>query len=147
MIGRRLLPPVLLALMGLSLLVGLGLGNKPPAGGLPWNSAPPEVQAVMWPEPRPLDVFELSTLEGESFKVSSLQGQWSFVFFGYLACPDICSSSLHAMRAMSRMLVFPSTPPTTGRQPFGNTWTGSMPASSVWPEPGRNSVPWPAPWR
>jgi len=104
MMRRRLLPPIVLGVMGLSLLVGLGLGNKPPSDGLPWNSAPPEVQAVLWPEPRPLSDFELTTLDGESFVPASLHGQWSFIFFGYLTCPDICPSSLHAMREMGRML-------------------------------------------
>ncbi|MFU8831826.1 MAG: SCO family protein [Wenzhouxiangella sp.] len=104
MIRRRLLPPILLGVMGISLLAGLGLGNKPPADGLPWNSAPPEVQAVLWPEPRPLDGFELTNTAGEPFLPAAFQGQWSFVFFGYLTCPDICPSSLHAMREMSRML-------------------------------------------
>jgi protein SCO1 len=100
---RRLLAPILIAVMGLSLLVGLNLGQQRHTG-LPWNSAPPSVQAVMWPEPRPLDGFLLTTHTGHSFGPQALQGRWSFVFFGYLGCPDICPSSLHAMREMDRIL-------------------------------------------
>jgi protein SCO1 len=100
---RRLLPPILLGVMGLSLLVGLNLGQQRHTGLL-WNAAPPEVQAVLWPEPRPLDDFHLITHTGESFGPQALKGRWSFVFFGYLGCPDICPSSLHAMREMDRIM-------------------------------------------
>lgn len=96
---RRLLIPVLLAVMAGSVLVGLWLGQQP-TGQTLWGSAPAQVQAVMWPEPRPISDFALQTQHGDAFGPESLQGRWSFLFFGYMACPDICPMSLHAMRQM-----------------------------------------------
>jgi protein SCO1 len=102
---NRLLPPILLGVMGLSLLVGLNLGQRSASGdGLPWNSAPPAVQAVMWPEPRALAGFSMLDQNRQPFGPAQFQGHWSFVFFGYLGCPDICPSSLHAMREFKRQL-------------------------------------------
>jgi len=100
---RRLLIPSLLLVMAGSLLVGLWVSQQP-TGRTAWGSAPPEVQAVMWPEPRPLAEFSLQTQHGETFDTDSLAGRWSFVFYGYLACPDVCPMSLHALRGMHDFL-------------------------------------------
>ena len=101
----KLLPPILLGVMALSLLFGLILGRPGDPGGLPWNSAPATVQAVMWPEPRALSGFGLVDTQGRPFGPDQFIGQWDFVFFGYMACPDVCPNSLHAMRDMQRLLV------------------------------------------
>lgn len=77
-----------------------------PAGPMrDWARAPATVQAVMWPEPRPLAEFELTAQDGSAFRRESLRGQWNFLFFGYTACPDVCPMSLQAMREMRRYLV------------------------------------------
>lgn len=100
---RRLLIPFLLLVMAGSLLAGLWVSQQP-TGRTAWGSAPPEVQAVMWPEPRPLAEFSLQTQHGDAFDKGSLDGRWSFVFFGYMACPDVCPMSLHALRGMRDFL-------------------------------------------
>jgi len=74
-----------------------------PSGG--WAQAPAMVQAVMWPEPRPLADFELTAQDGRIFRRESLLGQWNFLFFGYTACPDVCPISLQAMRGMHQILL------------------------------------------
>lgn len=102
--GRRsLLIALLLAAMAGSTIAGLWIGRQA-AGSSAWGKAPPAVQAVMWPEPRPLADFDLRTQHGEPFGPADLAGRWSFVFFGYLGCPDVCPTSLHAMREMRRHL-------------------------------------------
>jgi len=100
---RRLLIPSLLLVMAGSLLAGLWVSQQP-TGRTAWGSAPPEVQAVMWPEPRPLAEFSLQTQHGETFDRDSLTGRWNFVFYGYMACPDVCPMSLHALRGMHDFL-------------------------------------------
>ena len=100
---RRLLIPSLLLVMAGSLLAGLWVSQQP-TGRTAWGSAPPEVQAVMWPEPRHLADFSLQTQHGQAFDRSSLKGNWSFIFFGYMACPDVCPMSLHALRGMHDLL-------------------------------------------
>jgi protein SCO1 len=100
---RRLLIPLLLLVMAGSLVGGLWLSQQP-TGRTAWGSAPAEVQAVMWPEPRSLAEFSLHTQHGETFDRQDLEGRWSFVFFGYMACPDVCPMSLHALRGMRDVL-------------------------------------------
>lgn len=102
-VRRRLLIPVLLAVMAGSLLLSIWMSQQQ-TGETTWGNAPPEVQAVMWPEPRPLSDFSLQTQHGESFGRESLEGQWNFLFFGYLECPDVCPTSLYAMREMREFL-------------------------------------------
>ncbi|MBL37746.1 MAG: hypothetical protein CMP07_04990 [Xanthomonadales bacterium] len=82
----------------------LGSGNEP-AGSLGWNSAPASLRDVLWPEPREIGEFELVTQHGRPFTRDSFAGQWNFVFFGYLDCPDICPMSLGTMRQMRRLLI------------------------------------------
>ncbi len=100
---RRWLAPSLVGLTGLLLLAGLWLNRQLPiAQG--WAAAPPAVQAILWPEPRPLGEFSFLTQHGETFGSAELHGKWSFVFFGYLGCPDVCPLSLLAMRDFRRAL-------------------------------------------
>jgi len=82
----------------------LGSGNEP-AGSLGWNSAPASLRDVLWPEPREIAEFELVTQHDRPFTRDSFAGQWNFVFFGYLDCPDICPMSLATMRQMRRLLI------------------------------------------
>lgn len=89
---------------GVAALAGGWNARQAPSGG-GWSQAPPEVRAVLWPEPLPLPGFRLSTQHGKDFGPESLRGQWSFVFFGYLHCPDVCPLTLHALREFRRTLV------------------------------------------
>jgi len=79
------------------------VGRTPPAG-TGWGQADAGVRAVMWPEPQPLADASLQTQRGEPFDADAFTGRWSLVFFGYLDCPDVCPTSLHAMREMRRLL-------------------------------------------
>lgn len=69
-----------------------------------WNALPESLRSVLWPEPRELAEFELTTHAGDTFTEDSFAGQWDLVFFGYVDCPDICPMSLAAMRQMHRIL-------------------------------------------
>ena len=111
------------SLLGSSLLVVMAASvaaaawlNRPDGDGLSWGKAPPAVQAVLWPEPRPLTGFALETQHGEPFDAASLEGRWNFLFFGYLSCPDVCPISLHAMRAFRQHLT--ARNPSAGNHRF-----------------------------
>jgi len=51
-----------------------------------------------------LDDFALSNHRGEAFTLSDLTGKWSFVFFGYTFCPDICPLTLASLRQFYNLL-------------------------------------------
>lgn len=112
---KRIVLPLTLLLLSIALLAGLWLKQRQPAESF-WGQAPAPVQAVMWPELRPIPSFDLNTSRGESFGPGDLEGQWNFVFFGYLQCPDVCPTGLLAMSEMRRRLI--SANPEAGRYQF-----------------------------
>ena len=44
-------------------------------------------------KPRPLPAFKLER-ENSSLDQSALKGKWTFMFFGYTHCPDVCPTTL-----------------------------------------------------
>lgn len=46
------------------------------------------------PESRPLTTFTLTTHKKSPLNLKSLSGKWSFLFFGYTNCPDVCPTTL-----------------------------------------------------
>jgi len=53
--------------------------------------------SVMLPRPRELAGIELHTTDGEAFSETSLQGAWTFAFFGFTNCPDVCPTTMSVM--------------------------------------------------
>lgn len=48
---------------------------------------------------KPLPAFQLSGPKGV-FTTADLAGQWSFMFFGYTQCPDVCPTALTLMKTL-----------------------------------------------
>jgi protein SCO1 len=89
MLHDRTLQILLLVFAGaVAMAIGIGAGmTQRDAGG----AGPLSLDGGTWlPEPRVLPDFELIDMQGEPFTRTSLEGQWSFLFFGYTYCPDIC---------------------------------------------------------
>lgn len=103
-IRRAMFALLALAASATAVLV-TGCGRQPEAPLAAWGRAPDQVRAVLWPEPRPLPDFVLTTQHGQRFGLAELRGQWGFLFFGYLNCPDVCPVTLHALRAFRRLLL------------------------------------------
>ncbi len=55
---------------------------------------------VILPEPISMDHLDLVSENGERFGRSDLQGKWTFGFFGYTHCPDICPVTLAQMKTI-----------------------------------------------
>ena len=66
---------------------------------------PAELQGVLRPDFRPLQAFNLTDHNNEVFDEKRLQGKWSFVFFGYTSCPDVCPTTLHALNSVHGLLL------------------------------------------
>ena len=68
------------------------------------SNPPQELVGVLRPEPRSLKSFELVDQKGSSINEQMFKDKWSFVFFGYTSCPDICPTTLHVLNSVTAML-------------------------------------------
>lgn len=51
----------------------------------------------------PLPEFRLHDQNNQVFDRARLQGKWSYVFFGYTHCPDICPTTLVVLRDVQKL--------------------------------------------
>lgn len=52
------------------------------------------VHALFYKQAREIKPFTFTDHKGESFTNQQLSGKWSWVFFGYTSCPDVCPTTL-----------------------------------------------------
>ena len=73
---------------------------------------PPRIHGYVLPQPHGLTPFKLVAADGNSFEPSAFAGHWSFVFFGYTYCPDVCPVTLVALAAAKKAIEqrFPNVP-------------------------------------
>jgi len=87
-------------LIGAALLISLPLFVWSVSEILDTNkkiSIPLPLLSTLRPEPLPLESFSLTDQYGQPFTLDQLKDKWSFVFFGYTSCPDICPTTLAEM--------------------------------------------------
>lgn len=95
-----------LILLGLSLIFVLGvLSNKHIISKLlnPRTLEPTHIDGLLWPT-NPLESFSLLGSDGQRFDLDRLRGRWSFLFFGYTSCPDICPTTLSTLKKTIQQL-------------------------------------------
>ena len=54
----------------------------------------PNQVITLFSEPKPLTAFALTDDKNRVFDLASLRGKWSFLFFGFTHCPDVCPTTL-----------------------------------------------------
>ena len=64
------------------------------------KSVTDDLRRMMRPEPRELTAFTLVDQNNQEFKLDRFAGSWSFVFFGYTYCPDICPTTLSTLASV-----------------------------------------------
>jgi protein SCO1 len=96
------LSPKTIAFLGLG-AVALGIGV---AVGI-WLSRvenPPEIAGFVYPQPRAVSPIALVASDGTAFTLDRLRGKWSFVYFGYSYCPDVCPTTLAQLARVQTLL-------------------------------------------
>jgi protein SCO1/2 len=64
----------------------------------------PDQVITLFPDPKPLTAFTLTDHKNRVFDLASLKGKWSFLFFGFTHCPDVCPTTLSVLaRARDRI--------------------------------------------
>ena len=56
------------------------------------------------PNSQKLSSFSLIDMHGNPFTENSLKQRWSFVFFGYSSCPNICPTVVSSLQELSQKL-------------------------------------------
>jgi protein SCO1/2 len=60
--------------------------------------------ATLFENGRPLKPFSMQTASDNEFNNEDLLGKWSFLYFGYTFCPDICPTTLMQFVLMTNRL-------------------------------------------
>lgn len=95
---KKILSRVLFVVVPLSLGIMFSLVINQKQGSLE------SVSATILNEAKALPEFSLQDHRGEAFTKESLRGQWSFVFFGYTHCPDVCPTTLTLLNQVDQVL-------------------------------------------
>ena len=61
----------------------------------------PTISGTFFDKPKSVQAFTLTDHNNKEFNASSLKGKWSFIFFGYTNCPDICPQTMNVMKVAS----------------------------------------------
>jgi protein SCO1/2 len=71
----------------------------------------PDQVITLFPDPKSLTAFALTDHKNRVFDLASLKGKWTFLFFGFTHCPDICPTTLavlaHARENIAKNMVGP----------------------------------------
>jgi protein SCO1 len=84
-----------LIVSALALLFGLWSQHQV----IPTQSAQPALASgFILPTPRPVAAFTLQNTQGNTWDNASLKGHFSMVFFGFTHCPQMCPTTLSALK-------------------------------------------------
>lgn len=95
----------------LVLIITLGIAGALLGYGLAplWQDGadiPQELRGVAYGQPRPVEAFTLTDHQQQVFDRQRFMGRWTFLFFGYTHCPDVCPYTLgelnHVHQRLSR---------------------------------------------
>lgn len=71
--------------------------------------------ASLLPAPQSLADFQLIDDDNQPLTAQRLRGQWTFAFFGYTNCPDICPNTMMVLNRVAKLL---AARPTGKRDPL-----------------------------
>lgn len=97
---------IILILVALT-AAGLGIYSGSPTTVISGGATSPAntLKSVkQYPQPKAINEFQLSDSTGQEFKLESLRGSWSLLFFGFTQCPDVCPTALNTMASVYRRL-------------------------------------------
>lgn len=98
---------VVIAAAGLA--AGVWLSQR--LASAPAAQPPAGLEATYLPQGKQLTDFRLLDHDEEPFTRARLEGRWSFMFFGFTNCPDVCPMALQVMRGVKAQIEGRATPP------------------------------------
>ncbi|MBT4161190.1 MAG: SCO family protein [Gammaproteobacteria bacterium] len=96
---------LVVVVLALVILASQRMQESEPVQQIPESLA----ENLFW-DPVQMTSFTLVDFDNQQYGVDQLEDQWTFVFFGYTFCPDICPVTLANLAAMFRKLESASFP-------------------------------------
>lgn len=78
----------ILLIVAVAIAVAAFIGSRP--GKETVVKPPEEIEDYLFWEARELTDFKLTSAGNKTLGLDDLKGKWSFIFFGYIHCPDVC---------------------------------------------------------
>ncbi|HPF57400.1 MAG TPA: SCO family protein [Candidatus Competibacteraceae bacterium] len=102
--ARRITPrrKMLLVLSAGILAFGLGLWLN--FEFIPNRIEPPAIAGIFLAPPKPVEDFTLIDQNGQQFNKERWRGKWTFLYFGYTFCPDVCPLALLELNKTQKIL-------------------------------------------
>ncbi len=94
---------LLISIGAISLIVGLWASQTVLMNNND-TRVPKNLDATVLPHARPLIGFSLLDQNKQEFSPAQLKGHWSFLFFGFTNCPDVCPTTLKVMQSVWKTL-------------------------------------------
>ena len=91
-----------LILIVIMIAAGLGIGLYLGRQYLLTSVPPPD--GTLWPNPKQVQPFRLVDQNGKAFDLRRLDGKWTFLYFGYTHCPDVCPLTLTTLNQVQKKL-------------------------------------------
>ena len=93
-------------LLGLALVGGLALALGWVLGERLFRrpGPPPDIAGIYLPDAPALPPFRLVHHSGQPFTDKDLQGRWTFLYFGYSYCPDVCPLAMVDLNRLRQRL-------------------------------------------
>lgn len=99
--SKNLILPI--SIGAISLFIGLWLSQQMLINNND-TKIPKNLDATVLPNARLLVGFNLLDQNKQVFIPEQLKGQWSFLFFGFTNCPDVCPTTLKVMQSVWKTL-------------------------------------------
>ena len=64
------------------------------------DRAAPIANGLVFENPRPISTFRLIDFDQGTFSVDQLKDRWSFIYFGYSACGQVCTETLIELKRL-----------------------------------------------
>ena len=92
--NSKFLIPAMVALAILAASTGFYISLKQSQAEL---NRSPGIEGLFWPNPKQISDFSVTDQGGKLFGLDQLNNKWSFIFFGYTHCPDVCPVTMSVM--------------------------------------------------
>lgn len=99
---NRVLQSAVFIVACLALVAGLGLYTSRYYSAE--MTVKPDIEGFLWPNPRVIQPFTVVDQHNQPFNLDNLRGKWSFLFFGYTHCPDVCPITMALLNQAQKKL-------------------------------------------